>query len=334
MIDRVNSVLIGKNIARTASAVLIGSTQAAAAGEIFVLDKNKNILASGATISETDTIYIAEVLSDTYSYVSPAGTSVTGVKKYITSVPIKGAYVKNYYGRVYSAIVEQVVTIVGSTFAPVVGTEYVLRVVYSDTFERPGQVTATYRVIATTTTATDLWTAFVAKINAHATRRVNATTPSSNLVLTGRAMPYDTTDTVNAIDEYYQVNFKAFLYSANFGDTTVTYTTAPFPGNGTWQRVRDAEKKQQSYRGIMNRTLFPIITPAMRTVASTNYNCIVIESDVNYTAPDSYDKTARVTTELYIPTTAASGTIQSVDVLNVLNPWMASLPKAFNNVSF
>jgi hypothetical protein len=329
MLDRVNKVLIGKNISRTASAVLYGASQAAAEGEIFILDKNRNILTSGSTVSDTDTIYIAEVLGDTYSYVTETGTSVTGVKKLIVSDPIEGNSVISYTGRSYSAIVEEVVTISSSTFAPVVGTEYVLRVVYTDTYENPGQVTMTYRKVATTTSSTDLYTAFVALINKHVERRVNAS-GTTTVVLTGRPMPYDRTDDVNAIDEYYQVNFKAFLYSNNFGDAVVTYTTRPFPGEGTWQRVRDAEKFALSYRGIMNRTIFPVQMPAMRTVKSTTYNAIVITSNKRYTSPDSYDKHTRLTTEIYIPVGAG----QTVDVLSTLNPWMASTSNAFNGITF
>jgi hypothetical protein len=329
MIDRVNKVFIGKNIARTASPVLYGASQAAAEGEIFVLDKNKALLSAGATVSDSDTIYIAEVTGDTYSYVTETGTSVTGVKKLITSDPIEARNVKAYTGRAYSAIVEEVVTIDGSTFAPVVGTEYVLRVVYTDTYEKPGQVTASYRVKATTTSSDDLWVAFVAVINKHVNRRVVASGTTS-LILTGRAMPFDRTDDVNAIDEYYQVNFKAFLYSNNFGDSTVTYTTRPFAGEGTWQRVRDVEKRALSYRGIMNRTVFPVQMPAMRTVKSSNYHAIVIEHDKTYTAPDSYNKTTRLTTEIYIPTAAG----QLTTVLGTLNTWMSSANGDFSNVSF
>lgn len=330
MIDRVNKVLIGKNISRTASAVLTGASQAAAEGEIFVLDKNKNILTPGATIDDTDTIYIAEIVGDTFSYVTEStGTSVTGVKKYITSDPIQGNRVKTFIGRAYTASVEQVVTIDGSTFAPVVGTEYAIRVVYTDTFERPGQVTATYRVTSTSTSSDTLWQQFVTKINKHTNRRVTAS-GTTELVLTGRVMPFDRTDDVNAIDEYYQVTFKAFLYSNNFGDSTVTYTTRPTSGQGIWQKVRDAEKKALSYKGIMNRTLFPVQMPAMRTVKSATYNCIVIEHDKTYTAPDSYNKDTRLTTEIYIPTAAG----QMANVLAVLNPWMNSTPNALASVSF
>jgi len=331
--DRVNKVLIGKSIARTAaltSATLYTGTNGPAEGEIIVLDKNLKLASAGITIADSPIIYLAEAIGQTYSITNEAGTAVTGIRKLIISDPIEGNNVTSYIGRAYSAAVAQVVTITPS-LTPVVGTEYTIRIVYTDTYDRPGQVAVTYRVICTTATVANLCTLFTGVINKHVNRRITATDNTTNIVLTGRTMPYDVTDNVNAIDEYYQVNFKAFLLSNNFTSaTTVAYTTAATPGNGTWQRVRDAEKKAQSYKGIMNRTVFPVFTPAMRTVASTNYDTIVIESKKGYSSPDSYDKTTRLTTELYI----VDGASQTTDVLAVLNPWMASTPAAFNAISF
>jgi len=330
MINRVNQVMIGANISRTSSAVLNGASQNAAAGELFVLDKNKQILAAGATIADTDTIYIGQVLADTYSYVTEGtSTSVTGVKRVQYSDAIVADKVRNYKGRAYSAAVEQVVTISITSFTPVVGTEYVIRIVYTDTYEKPGQVTQSYRYVATTAVWADLVTAFISLINSDTHRRVIAS-GSTTLILTGRVMPYDVSDSVNAIDEYYQVNFKAFLYSGNFGDAVVTYTTRPFPGNGTWQRVRDAEKFAQSNRGVRNRTLFPVITPVMQVVNGSTYNCVIIEHDKPYIAPDNYDKRTTETTEIYIPVGAG----QMTSILQVLNPWMASTSGNFQNISF
>lgn len=330
MLERVNKVLIGKAISRTASSVLTGASQNTAEGEIYVLDKNKAILAAGSTVADTDTIYIAEVSGDTYDYVSPAGSAVTGVKKILYSDPIEAKGVSSYLGRSYAVATEEVVTVDLSSLTPVVGTEYVIRVVYTDTYERPGQVTATYRYTTTTATLATFITNIAAIINKHVYRRVNATTTSTTLVLTGRVIPYDATDTVDAIDEYRQVNFGVYLYSNNFATSTVTYTTRPFPGNGTWQRVRDAEKFAQAGRGITNRVVFPVLKPAMRTIKSTTYNAIVIESNKLYQSPDSYEKTAKLTTEIYVPTTAG----QAADVLAVLNPWMASTAKQFDNIVF
>jgi hypothetical protein len=332
MIDRVNKVLIGKSVSRTAAltaATLYTGTNGPAEGEIIVLDKNFKLATPGITIADTDTIYIAEGTGSTYTHTNEAGTAVTGVRKLIVSDPIEAKNVTSYLGRSYSAVVQQVVTITPS-LTPVVGTEYTLRVVYTDSYERPGQIAVTYRVTCTTATVANLITLFTAAINGHATRRINATDGTSYLTLTARAMPYDVTDSVNAIDEFYMVNFKVVLLSNNYTTaTTVVYTTAPFPGNGTWQRVRDAEKKAQSYKGIMNRTVFPVITPAMRTVVSTNYDTIVIEHNKSYYSPDSYNKTTRVTTELYI----VDGASQTADVLAVLNPWMASCPGRFDSIT-
>lgn len=332
MIDRVNKVFIGKSIARTSaltSATLYTGTNGPAEGEIIVLDKNLKLATPGITISDSEVIYIAEGTGETYSIINEAGTSVTGIRKLIISDAIDGKNISNYYGRSYSAAVQQVVTVTPS-LTPVVGTEYAIRIVYTDTYERPGQVAYTYRVICTAATVANLCTLFTAKINGHTQRRVTAADNTTNFTLTGRAMPYDITDTVNAIDEFYQPIFRVFPVSNNFtAATTIVYTTNASAGNGTWQRVRDAEKRAQSYKGIMNRTIFPIQTPTMRTVASTNYDTIVIESNKPYFSPDSYNKTTRVTTEIYI----VDGASQTANVLAVLDPWIQSCPGSFASIS-
>lgn len=331
--DRVNKVLIGKSIARTAAltaATLYTGTNGPAEGEIIVLDKNFKLASPGITIADSPIIYIAEAVGLTYSTTNEAGTTVTGIRKLIVSDAIEGDKVTSYLGRAYAAATAQVTTIDLSSLTPVVGTEYTIRVIYTDTYDRPGQVAVTYRYVTTTATLATFITNFAAVVNKHITRRVDATTTATTLILTGRVMPYDVTDSVNAIDEYYQVNFKVTLLSNNYSTSTVTYTTTATPGNGTWQRVRDAEKKAQGYKGVTNRTYFPVFTPAMRTVASTNYDSIVIESERGYSSPDSYNKTARITTELYI----VDGASQTANVLSVLNPWMASTPGSFGNVSF
>jgi hypothetical protein len=330
MLNRVNKVLIGKSVVGNGT-ILYGTSHDFEAGEIAILDKNMTLLAPGSTINDTDTIYIAEIQVGTYDVVGETGVSVTGINKLLISDPIVGNSIKSYSGRSYSAAVEQVVTIT-PTLTPVVGTEYVLRIVYTDTREKPGQVTATYRVVATDATLATLLAAFVAQINKHVQRRVVATGGSTDIVLTGRVMPYDVTDSVDSIDEYYQVNFKVFLTSANWGTATtpIVYTTKPFPGNGTWKIVRDKEKFAQSYKGITNRTFFPVIKPAMRTVASTNYDCIVIESDLPVrTADNQYIKSQPITTELYV----VNGAAQTSTILSILNPWMASISNSFEAIS-
>lgn len=332
MQNRVNKTLIAKEIARTASLIIQGSSQNLKEGEVFVADKNKNLLAAGATIGDSDIIYIGIGTDVTFDYNLPDGTLISGEREVKFSAPIQGSLIKSYRGLAAdSSATERVasINIDGATsFAPVVGTEYVLRVVYKDIPEHPGQFTDTFRVIATSTTPSDLTALFVTKINTDKNARVIATNVANNLVLTGRVIPYNNTS--EEIDEYRQVDFDVFLFSDNFNDCVVSYTATAHPGNGNPKIVRDREKFAQSYEGITNRTKFPVIKPAQAVDMTKWYDSIIIENGIDFVSADmEYIKETQVTTELYIP----AGASQTVDVLAVLNPWMASCPGSFNNIT-
>jgi hypothetical protein len=332
MRKKVEKIFIATDIARTAT--LTGFPTSAsnnlAAGEILVLDKDKNIITTGDTIDDTDTIFIAEGLSSTYSYVTPNGTSVTGVRQVKYSDPIQGIGVSEYSGKSYTAAAEQVTTVSFGTLTPVVGEEYVIRIVYKDlACEHPGQFTKTYRVVATSATLALLYDAFVAQINGTKERRVDATDNTTYITLTGKA--YDDNDSLNSINEYAQVSFDVFLFSDNFAsDAAVATTTVPTSGTGTWQLVRDEEKWSQGYEGLLNRTDFPLQVPDFRTVKSETYDVIVIRHKNWFTAVEGNEEQVDITTKIYLP----DGASQTANVLADLNPWMASLPKAFPNVTF
>lgn len=326
---KVLKTIIGKDIARTASLVIGGASDNVAAGEVVVLDQNKNIMTAGQTISDTQKIYIVEGLSDTYDYVNPAGTSITGVRKLLYSDAIDGNGVFGYKGSAYAAPTEQVSTISFGTLTPVVDTEYVVRIVYKDMEEHPGQFTYTYRVTATTTTIADLYAAFVTAINNHVGSRVVASGGVTNLVLTGKA--YNDNETVDSINEYKQVVFEPFLFSDNFAsDASITDTTAPTQGVGTWKLIRDEEKWSQGYEGQTNRIKFPINGPDFRTVKDETYDVIVIDHKNWFTAANREEKQVDIKTKVFLP----DGASQTTNILAVLNPWMASLPKGFTNISF
>lgn len=328
MQKKVEKVFILKDINRTSSLVIGGASDNIANGEGVVLDKNKVILTAGSTIEDTDSIYFVEGLSTTYDYVTPDGTSITDVRVLLYSDAIEGIAVTDFSGASYSAAVEAVATLSG-TFTPVVDEEYVLRIVYPDIEEHPGQATYTYREIATDTTLATLYTAFAAQINAHAETRLTASYAASVLTLTAKA--YDDNADVDSINEYKQVLFKAFLQSDNFDDTVVTYTVLPFPGIGTWKLVRDEEKWSQGYEGLLNRTSFPTQVPTFRVVKDETYDAIVMRHKNWYTAGTNREEQVDITTKIYVPVTATSN--QATDILAVLNPWMASLPRAFANVT-
>lgn len=345
--NRVNTLLIGSDIARTTDLdISATSSQNLAEGEVFIADKNKQLLSSGSTISDSDTIYIGVGTDETFDYTDPSGSAVTGVRKIKWSNPISGKFVKNYKGLTGdSSATESKVTInidSASSFTPVIGEEYVVRLIYKEVSEHPGQFVQEYRVIADSTTPSDLTDAFVSKINKDQEARVVASNSSNDLVITGKDVSPDDKD---AIDEYRQVNFKAILkmgYSASdssgWDDVTVTENQQPHPGNGNPKLVRDKEKHALGYEGQTNRIHFPVVGPDRMVNMDKWYDAIIIEHDNHYIAADNeYEKEAPLTTEIYIPTGAGQSTTAPSSghdaVLNVLNPWMASLPKGFSNVS-
>lgn len=348
MLNRVTNVLIGKDISRDAQVVAgaqldtIMKSTGLADGEIVVLDKNKTVLTPGATVSDSDTIYIVQATTETFDYTNKAGTAVTGNRIIRMYGPIVGAKVKSYKGEAHTVKAEKTATVDITGMTPVVGTEYIVRIVYKDINEHPGQFTQTYRYVSTTATLDTFGAAIAAKINAHKGRRVDATytTGTDALLLTAREIPECCT-ALTDLDRFSMVDFDVyFVYVNSSGvwttwsstSTTVTYT-GPTKGSGNWEQIRDLENDALSYIGPSNQTKFPVIKPVHETVVDETYDMLVIEHDNPYQSPDNqYVKDAKQTTVIAIPNTASSNQMDSV--LAQLNPWMASCPGAFANVSF
>lgn len=357
MYSRVKKVLIGKDITRTASLVVLpyyngsgADNDNIAAGEIAVLDKNMKLLAAGSTVADSDTIYLVEGLSTTQTYANEAGTSITA-RKLIMSEPINGKYVRSYSGKAYTAKSEKTATFGYITQTVTAGDEYVLRIVYKDIKEHPGQFTHTYRWVVDAATASNdaLIAKFATLINTHAGARVTAAVTNSGandyITLTAKAIPSCTTS-LSDIDEFRMVDFEAFFYwidQTNSGSTSIgpfnsvamsadiTYAGPTYP-QGSWEVVRDEEKSVITQQfGPTNRTHFPVIQPDFRTVQSETYDQIVIEHDAMIQTPDNgYRKSTRLATKLYVPNTATSN--QMTDILAVLNPWMESA--GFQSIDF
>ena len=343
MFTRPYKILIGKDVTRTQGvadgAKMSTVVQNIVDGEVVVLDKNKEVMAAGATCTDTDTIYICQGTGDTFDYTNEAGTAVTGARRVIFSDPIEGALVKSYVGNAYTASAEQITTLDLTGLAVVVDTEYVLRIVFKDLDEHPGQFVHSYRHIAVTGDTIDtVGAALVALVLADSGRRVLAayTAGTDVITLTGLAKPECTTSTSD-IDEYSMVEFDAFLNYVDASDNWVSWgavkaTTAAVFGSGNWEHIRDLEKLGFGYRGVSNKTHFPVLTPDFATVKNETYDMIVIEHDKSYRSPDNqYGKQTILTTIVAIPDAL---TVNQMDtVLTRLNPWMASLPGAFPNIA-
>lgn len=345
MSKRVNKPIIGKEIARTGSLVIEGASQNIVAGEVVVLDKYKKLLAAGSTIADTDVIYLAVGTGKTHDYTLPDGTAVTSKRILSYSAPIQGISVINYEGLIAdSSATQQIATCDTSGITPVVGTEYVVRIVYKDINEHPGQFVQTFRYTSLDATIANLINAIVLEINqagpsGDIDSRVTASNSTNDLVLTGRVIPNNETN--DEIDEYSQVDFEVSLNSITsagaktngFAGTGVAITTTyggATPGNGNPKLVRDAEKLSLGYEGVTNTINFPVVKPTILTDMTKWYDAIIIEHDNVYESGETqYLQSTPITSEIFIP--AGSG--QTTDVLGVLNGWMASLPKAFDNIT-
>ena len=242
----------------------------------------------------------------------PDGTSST--KKVVEySNAIQKASKPSYVMGDYKAPVAEKIEIDLTSAKPVIGHRYVLRIVYKDLYEAPGQFTHTYETVATSEVADDLGNALLKKINKHANRRVTATFANHKLTLT--AMPKDDNEGVYSLNEYSVVSMEASLYVtipgallSNVPEAVAGATikkTASHPGKGFWKQVRDMEVRMLGYKGHVFTDAYPIIEPKRNVTEGASYDYITIENDNLYLSPDNqYIKTTPLTTELYVEESA------------------------------
>ena len=339
MITKPTTVIIGTDLAWNATGTadsaalttLIAPANAVA-GTVVILTKDFKVFPQAGTMTTSDVIYIAQILPDTYDYTSEDGTSVsvTAAHKLKLSAPIHGNYILDAQGEKYTAKGEQVTTFTDAASPVVVGTELVLRIVYKDLDEHPGQFAHTYHyIIPAGATIASINAALVAKVNKHSGRRVTAS-GSATLILTGREIS-DASTSLTDINSFRQVVFEAFLnyidadgYPTSWGATDAT--TAVIAGSGNWEQIRDMEKWALGYKGITNFTNFPVPSASsnLYTVVDETYDVFTISSQVPYRAPDnSYLKFTSVTTVVAIP----NGAPQAGSFQTAMNAWLLTTPK-------
>lgn len=302
MITRVDSVMIGKKCPASYTTV-----DALNAGEVALFDENRALIEDQDGALKASTIYVGVCTGD-MTVTMPDGTSST--KKVVEySNAIQKASKPSYVMGDYKAPVAEKIEIDLTSAKPVIGHRYVLRIVYKDLYEAPGQFTHTYETVATSEVADDLGNALLKKINKHANRRVTATFASHKLTLT--AMPKDDNEGVYSLNEYSVVSMEASLYVtipgallSNVPEAVAGATikkTAGHPGKGFWKQVRDMEVRMLGYKGHVFTDAYPIIEPKRFVTEGATYDYFTIENDNLYLSPDNqYIKTTPLTTEVYV----------------------------------
>ena len=306
MITRVDSVMIGKKCPASYTTV-----DNLAQGDVALFDENKSLIKNEAGAVKASTVYIG-VAGENMTIALSNGTSVT--KRSVEySNAIQKASKPSYVIGNYVAPVQEKIEIDLTSAKPVIGHRYVLRIVYKDLYEAPGQFTHTYETVATSEVADDLGSALLKKINKHANRRVSAAFTNHKLTLT--ALPKDDNEGVYSLNEYSVVSMEASLYVtipgallSNVPEAVPGATikkTAGHPGKGFWKQVRDTEVRMLGYKGHVFTDAYPIIEPKRNVTEGASYDYITIENDNLYLSPDNqYIKTTPLTTELYVEKTA------------------------------
>lgn len=308
MITRVDSVMIGKKCPASYTTV-----NALNAGEVALFDENRVLIKNQDDALKASTIYVGVCTGD-MTVTIPNGTSST--KKVIEySNAIQKASKPSYVTGNYKAPVAEKIEIDLTSAKPVIGHRYVLRIVYKDLYEAPGQFTHTYETVATSDVAVNLGNALLKKINKHANRRVTAELVGHKLTLT--AMPKDDNEGVYSLNEYSVVSMEASLYVtipgallSNVPEAVAGVTIkkiAGHPGKGSWKQVRDMEVRMLGYKGHVFTDAYPIIEPKRFVTEGMIYDYFIIKNDNLYLSPDNqYIKTTPLTTEVYVVHAAAN----------------------------
>lgn len=302
MIQHVNTVLIGKTLPSAYT-----TADALTAGDVALFDQNRAIIKTAADAAKATSLYIG-VAQNKVKVTMPNGsvTDKANIKfgNEIQKNSNPSAVIGEYVAPVQDKIV---ITLTDATI--IAGHRYVLRIVYKDMYEAPGQFTHTYEVFAANTTAADLAAAIVKKINKHANRRVNASESAAVITLT--AMEKDDNNGVYSLNEYSVVDMEASLYVtipgailSNQPDAIPGATIVKTPGNpgkGYWKQVRDAEVRYMGYQGHVFTGAYPEVVQDRMVEQDATYDYITVENDNKYLSNDNqYIKTTPLTTELYV----------------------------------
>lgn len=305
MIQSVHNVLIGKQVTEAST------VDAMQVGDVALFDENKTII-DAADAAEANALYIG-VCKGKINVTMPDGSVASKSNvEYSNEIQkrIKSAVVGEYEAPAQDEIE------IDMTDATIVeGNRYVIRIVYKDIYEAPGQFTHTYETYAESTTAANVAAALVAKINKHANRRVQAS--ASGAVITLTAMAKDDNEGVNSLNQYSVVSMDATLYETEphallmnqpkaVAGATIAKTQGN-PGKGYWKQVRDAEVSNMGYKGHVFTGAYPSIEQERMVVADAEYDYIIIENDNLYLSNDNqYVKSTPITTEVYCPSLVGS----------------------------
>lgn len=322
MITRVDTVLIGKKCPTAYTNV-----DALVAGDVALFNENRALITTAAAAATANSLYIG-IAQEAIQVNMPDGNVATKANIQFSNEIKKGSKPSAVVGATV-APVQEVITINLTDAIIIAGNRYVLRMVYRDIYEAPGQFTHTYELYANSANVADFAAELTKKINKHTNRRVYATVTDAVITLT--ALVKDDNEGVYSISEYSVVNMEASLYTTVPGallsnnpqaivGAEITKTEGN-PGKGYWKQVRDVEVRMMGYKGHVFSGAYPIIEQSRKVEEGVQYDYATIENDNLYLSNDNqYIKTTPMVTELYVK----AGTLVSSIVAEGIKSFIAA----------
>ena len=315
MLQKPNTVFVAKKFNALGSSFV--------AGDVRVIDAT-----TGAVIdlSAANVITANEIQLEFKKFDNTVTKSAVIGKKNITNITpdAVGAYVAK---TVASATVDF------TGVVPVIGHRYVIRCIYRDIYEHPGQFTHSYETIAKSIDPTVMAQTLVTMINSSTSARVTATISGDVITLTAKSVTDNGfgTQGKEAITPYSQVQMRVVAYTTNptsqFNSAKdaiaglVITSIESAPGKGNPYIVRDREQAALGYKGITYRTEFPIIKPELNVDLTATYDTLVIEFNKKYQSPDNqYVKSTDLAAEIYI---VAGATASAETLGDKIRAWIA-----------
>lgn len=300
-------------------------------GEIFMETQDGKIVNEDGDLTGATAIRFGLKTSQTISYTDVSGASQT--RPFVKYTPyIKKGSVRSFVINNYAAPTEEVIVADLSSSTVVAGMRYVVRVVYRDLYEHPGQFTKTYEIKARSTSVNDLLQDIKGRILKDTGRRIDvattladgttsSTSAAVKLVLTAKAK--NDNEGKESINIYTQVCMELGMWYTNpaatgFGSKikeqipsiTITKTVKASPGKGYWKQVRDREQAALAYKGFAYRNVWPYsqMKPTLEAGGSDlsspiTYDSLVVEFENKYLTPDNQlNSTTKQAVELYFKT--------------------------------
>ena len=301
MLQKPNTVFVCKKVNKAGSTLVVG--------DLVVVNA-----ATGAVVNLNTVTTTADAPKRIQlGYVKAVG-STDADANIVKTQDIAREQVVNSIFKAYVAKREAVSTFDLTGVTLIEGARYVIRIVYKDLYEHPGQFTHTYEVINNGLTIDTLGAAFVAKINAHKGTRVVAAYDSNDVItLTAKAVdgPEPGIATKEALSPYTQVSMVATMYYTKAEGLAYAAPTAiaglvstnvdSIPGKGNPFVIRDREQAALAYKGITYRMEWPNVKPELNVDLSKTYDSFNIEFAKKYQSPDNqYVKSTDLAAEVYV----------------------------------